>query len=81
MQYTSETADSAEVLRHVGDALGENPDLLQGFLVIGMRIDGAMIVAHNSCCLGHIIEAVIANMHEFPDLKMLNPGFTDEHRP
>ena len=80
MQYESEICHTPEMLRRVGDALGENPELLQGFLIVGVRIDGMKVIAHNSCCLTHMIQEIINDIRDYPDLGMINPGVSDGHR-
>lgn len=48
-------------------ALKQNPDIMEGVMVIGFRIGGSMVVAHNYCCLGHAMNRAAKHINENPE--------------
>jgi hypothetical protein len=63
----------------IAAALGENPEILKGYLVVGIRIDDSIVVAHNSCCLGHVLGVVISELNAHPEMNTPNDQYRNSH--
>lgn len=68
-----------EVRRAVGFVLECNPDLIEGFIVVGFRIDRVVMVKHNSCCAAHAVMAAARAVADNPELNEIAPDFADGH--
>jgi hypothetical protein len=63
----------------IAAALGENLQILKGYLVVGIRIDDSIVVGHNSCCLAHILGVVISELNAHPEMNTPNDRYRDGH--
>lgn len=59
--------------RILAEALEINPDLVQGYLIVGYMADDSCRVAHNTCCIAHAITGVKQALVDHPDLNQVNP--------
>ena len=79
MQYHSHYDGTPDMRNRIADALRENREIIAGYLVVGVRIDGTMVVGHNSCCLAHMIGLVIGELNEHPEMNVRNPSLPEAH--
>ena len=45
-------------LGRIGEIVNCNPELLDGYLAVGVKIDGSLSIAHNFCCLPHALNSI-----------------------
>lgn len=79
MEYSQHPDLVALVKSSLGDILKENPELIEGYLVVGWRIDDMIVVGHNSCCLPHLINRIHQAIAENPSLCQPSPVFREDH--
>jgi hypothetical protein len=79
MEYRVHQQPEPGLRPQIAEALGENPDIMKGYLVVGVRIDDSMVVAHNTCCLGHMIGIVISELKGHPEMNTPNDEFREGH--
>ncbi len=79
MQYHNHFDTIADMRHRIADALCENHEIIAGYLVVGVRIDGTMVVGHNSCCLAHMIGIVLSELKAHPEMNVQNPGLPEAH--
>lgn len=63
-QYRSAKAE----IPLVGQITEVNPELIRGYIVVAVLIDDTQVIAHNACCMPHIISSVTRNMIQRPEL-------------
>lgn len=71
--------ESGPVAQLLADMSGGNPELFEGYLMVGVQIDGSMVIGHNTCCLAHAIAHVLAYLRANPDINVPHPGLPNAH--
>lgn len=79
MAHKLEDRDGGPAKAMLADLTGENPELIEGYLIVAVRIDGRMVIGHNACCTSHMIAEVIRYMKANPDINKLNPALPNAH--
>lgn len=79
MAYVPETQDGKPAKRMLAELTGDNPELIAGYLIVSVRIDGTMIIGHNACCTAHIVNQLLCYMRDHPEVNALNPALPNAH--
>lgn len=79
MGYETRDRPANRSIEAVAEAVEENPELIKGYLIVAVRIDGTMVIAHNTCCLPHIVDMVIGEMIGHPEIALPQTGASPEH--
>lgn len=61
--------DATRHLPAIGEITEENPELLMGYLVVAIRIDGTVSIAHNTSCIGCLIADLVVMLKNNPDMQ------------
>lgn len=68
--YTSYEDNDNHIRVLVADIVRSNPGLFKGYLVVAVNIDDSMEIAHNTCCLPHMVNHLIDAIKQYPELGM-----------
>lgn len=79
MEYGVDPQNGLRVRQRLAELTGDNVDMIEGYLVVSVRIDGQLVVSHNSCCLEHILDGIREYMGDNPEINMLNPSLSKAH--
>jgi phosphoribosyl 1,2-cyclic phosphodiesterase len=71
--------ESKPIIEAVAEILKQNPLVLQGYLVVGFRIDGTVAISHNSCCVPHVVNRTIDQVKKYPDLAKPREKYRESH--
>lgn len=79
MSYFSVDRDAALVLELVAQATDQNPKLVDGYLIVAVRVDGSLAISHNTCCLPHMVNIVIDAINQNPSLAVPRDEYKNNH--
>lgn len=64
----------------VGQITEVNPELIRGYIVVAILIDDTQVIAHNACCMPHVISSVTRNMIQSPELMQPHRNAATGHK-
>lgn len=79
MSHFVKERESEPVARLLADMSGGNPELFEGYLIVGVQIDGSMVIGHNTCCTAHMINHLIQYLRANPDMNAVHPSLPNAH--
>lgn len=56
-------------LPKIAEIVGDNPELIQGYFVVALRIDQSISIAHNVGCAACMIANLVQMLKKNPDLQ------------
>ncbi len=71
--------DRKAALERVADILEANPEMIKGYFVVSLNIDNSMSIAHDACCIPHMIELLMSAVEDYPELAVPRLGPNAAH--
>lgn len=80
MTFSKSERPARPSLELVAEILAQNTEVVGAYLVVGYRIDGSVAIAHNSCCVPHLINTLVTEIRHNPDLALPRDKYSEDHK-